>query len=272
MPKSTNILFFISLIFFLPGFTFLACKKEPQVQKADSQAITTAQPRTSIKGKALTTNGPTSITLQLKPSVRPLARLTAVPSAKNNVSLQSKQPLPSTNKNLSRNNEKNANTLEPLISQDNELFISLNATGVLFPEDFKIGPVLNTYQMRSDQIKISGLVNTFFNALMKKEINKELIEKHRRDLLCISLDYYLKSDLVIKDFRLGAIQTDNTDVSSIKVRIFNNKTASNGYVYLIKEGESWLITDVQLNFLELAEAHDKTGEKFKPSIWSDYDY
>jgi hypothetical protein len=171
--------------------------------------------------------------------------------------------------NLQPKTEAPAKTPVPVprtVSDTTGLF-ALNPQERLVAQDFKIGPLQDMLAGQYDKINAVVTVRDFLNSLSKKKVKQELIKEDMRTEITRSLQYPIQQGLVPETYRIGrAFLNDNQELS-VNVRLFKGQSVTEGEIYLVKNKDEWVITDLQVGLTLLAEKPTKDTEPFSPSSY-----
>ncbi len=133
----------------------------------------------------------------------------------------------------------------------------------VLPADFEIGDLADPFAAERDRREIAALVADFLEAYGNGTVKEEAIAPDRRTLVTRSLRYPLLEKAVPQEFRVGVPEIEGESGSS-RVRLFGPSSRVDGTVYLVRERDRWLITDLQIDFLALLEPSEPRSEPFRP--------
>jgi hypothetical protein len=135
------------------------------------------------------------------------------------------------------------------------------------PQDFYLGKLFEENESTYEVIALKKTIAEFMDSLVINKIDVALLAGGEDSGLYRLLDYHLKDSARIVKYRIGvtAIREDETGYSL--VRLSGEKGGTNSEIYLIRVENKWLISDMQINFYELASGNEKAGEKFMPEMY-----
>jgi len=140
-------------------------------------------------------------------------------------------------------------------------------TTLLYPVDYKIGPLQELTGKDKEQQSLISIITRFFNALIKGNVEKELLYKENATTLLGFLNFNLKNQKdKLTRFRIGKIDI-KTEAAQVNIRLYSSKGVTEGEIFFINTENTWLISDLQVNFELLAVEHKESADKFLPGTY-----
>ena len=147
-------------------------------------------------------------------------------------------------------------------------FLSLDPESRFIASDRRIGRLIDRYSTNTEIRAIYRLTSEFFDGLAKKKILDNLILPSERLELQRTLSYTLRDDTLPKKYRIGDFTYTDETGGYLKILVIGEPGMSEGEVYFEKTDAGWLIADVQVDLLALAQAAHEDDTGFQPE---DYD-
>jgi hypothetical protein len=156
----------------------------------------------------------------------------------------------------------------PLETEEQAL-LALPAAAVL-PEDFRIGGLADLLQSDNPARGIAAVARSFLDALVRGDVDSDLIEPGRREDLSRSLAYYLSTGDRPDAFRLGAVETaeGDPDEAWLNVRLFGSPGRTEGELYLRRTSQRWYVLDLQAELAGLQQPYTRAEDRFYPSVYA----
>ncbi len=166
---------------------------------------------------------------------------------------------------------------QPVIEQSEEQKLLSLHSGLVLPEDFKIGPLADLAASGKNEREIASVAGSFLDGLKEGKVIAEAIDSNVREELDRSLQYYLEQGLVPLSYRLGSITIPPAEPSDeaqsqpkrawMNIRLFGSPGVCEGELYLLASAGRWYISDLQINLDGLSQSYTREQEKYYPSIY-----
>jgi len=135
----------------------------------------------------------------------------------------------------------------------------------LLPEDFKIGPLGDAGQGTADGKSAFESATALLASLVSRKVDTKLLAPDSAQALLDMLAFGFEGDRAPTSFRLGTPVSHPDGEITVNARLFRGPGATEGEVYLRRENRQWLIADIQISPAGLAEARERSKQKFFPS-------
>ncbi len=134
------------------------------------------------------------------------------------------------------------------------------------PEDFEIGE-LQGYSDDENVRAILERIRSFEKGLESASVRVDDINPDWRDQAQRSLEFYLERGNLPTQIRVGEIDIYAPGMARANIRMTGDPGVAFGEIYLEKSGESWLVSDLQLDMKDLTEVPEGRQEPYEPSVY-----
>jgi hypothetical protein len=146
------------------------------------------------------------------------------------------------------------------------------------PEDFKIGllgeqvgsTAASATEANADQADQSAALATaisFLTALSKGKTDASLLAPESQKSVSDFIAFAAEQKQTATSFRIGRPRSRENNTITMAVRLFSAIGSAEGEIYLTRESKEWLVSDLQVNFAQLAEKKPELKERFFPSSY-----
>lgn len=147
------------------------------------------------------------------------------------------------------------------------------------PYDYRVGQLADLKVTAYRESRIITNLNEFFTLFAnEKKIAEQYLYKESKELIINNLNYYVQAGAMPDAlFRIGKINAKSNSVIRVNVRFYYNDSCTDGEVILEevvdKKGEkNWLISDIQVDFMQLLEKYKGFSEPYLPSSFQYFDW
>lgn len=145
------------------------------------------------------------------------------------------------------------------------------------PADFRIGQLADKRSTQYMNKKIVENLTAFFVDFADGTINDSFLNPESAILVQNNLNYYIDSSALPDSlFRIGKIGTSNNGVVRVNTRFYYNESCADGEITLEENVDSgikdWLISDIQVDFMQLLKPYEKPSGPFLPSSYNYFDW
>lgn len=254
----------ILFIFFLL-FSSVGCKKKAtEEEQSIAEAQSVSQPQFNEEESSSTPSEPTSIEI-------------SEPTEETSSSSDSSVETPSETSNQTPSQSTSKAVAEQKTPQEriDDMFIYKYNGRRVVPEDYLIGPLENEQSNDYRVTQVLKTVNGFFRDLRREEINEEWIHPTARLLLVAAFQFYLDEEAIPDVVRIGKVEFSGK-TAKINLRFYREEGITDGEAILEEVGDGkeskWLLTDIQVDLMQLLDKYTPSKEPFEPGAYNFYDW
>ena len=152
----------------------------------------------------------------------------------------------------------------PVMQRDQ--ILSLRGGGVYGPEDFEIGEL----QRPSEDENVRAVlerIRSFQNGLASATVPSADIHPDWKNQAQRSLGFHLERGSLPDEVRVGAVEIYAPGMARANIRLIGDPGVAFGEIYLKKDNDLWLVSDLQLDMGDLIAAPPIREEPYEPSVY-----
>lgn len=154
---------------------------------------------------------------------------------------------------------------KPLPVSSREEMLSLKSGQPIAPYDFEIGKLQQRWSENREENSIYELLRGFFSAFQKGTLDTTYVHPQWKDHVTRMLRYPLENNLLPNEVRIGILSIEGSNAHA-NIRLLSRTGTTEGEIYLEYSEQSWYVTDLQIDFLQLKEPYSR-DEQFEPDIY-----
>ena len=150
--------------------------------------------------------------------------------------------------------------------QQRDQLLSLRGGERYSPEDFEIGELQSQTADRDIQLILARILS-FQEALSEKNISSVDIHPDWREQAQRNIGFHLERGNIPLDVRVGIVDIYLTGKARANIRFVGKPGVALGEIYLERDGDQWLISDLQIDLADLADAVSERDGLYEPSVY-----
>ena len=150
--------------------------------------------------------------------------------------------------------------------QQRDRILSMRKGELYRAEDFEIG-ALQGYTNNAEIIKIMARIRSFQIGMRNGSIPLEDVHPEWETQAQRNISFYLDRGYLPLDVRVGLIRMDEPDKASADIRLSGDPGYAIGEIYLQKDDDVWLVADLQIDLVDLAETPEGREDLYEPSVY-----
>ena len=135
------------------------------------------------------------------------------------------------------------------------------------PEDFEIGEL----QIISEDENVRAVlrrIRAFQEGLQEAAVPLDDVHPDWKNQAQRSLGFHLERGHLPKEVRVGTVDIYAPGEARANIRLIGEPGVAFGEIYLKKEGDLWLVNDLQLDMGDLAVLPVEREELYEPSVYN----
>ena len=142
------------------------------------------------------------------------------------------------------------------------LLYSENTYDIVFPEDFRIGPLQGRIGMDNTITELLENAEDFLDSILSNAPDYSFVVNDRIEFIKRNIEYELEQVLPT-GYRIGLVNMSSDPVRAA-VRLVGEEGSAEGALYFVKEGV-WKIYDIQVDFSDIKESEEPMESDWYPS-------